>query len=125
MTANLLKLKRQQFFTCPNSASAESILTLKNRESIHFVYFLDRLSEKNRFIIHELIHVLIHVSLLYYYVIKHDISCIMIHNSLFIRIDSVLVKTIMVFSCGSMVLSNSVRAGSVNINKNNVFKQYS
>ena len=37
--------------------SAESILTLKNRESIHLGYFLDRLREKNRFMIHEPIHV--------------------------------------------------------------------
>ena len=44
--------------------SAESIRTLKNRESIHFGYFCDRLREKNRFMIHEPIHVSIHVSFL-------------------------------------------------------------
>ena len=38
------------------SPSAESILTLKNRESIHFGYFCDMLREKNRFMIHEPIH---------------------------------------------------------------------
>ena len=37
--------------------SAESIRTLKNRESIHFGYFCDRLREKNQFMIHEPIHV--------------------------------------------------------------------
>ena len=46
------------------SSSAESILTLKNRESIHFGHFHDRFYEKNQFMIHELIHISIHVSLL-------------------------------------------------------------
>ena len=46
--------------------SAESILTLKNRESIHLGYFQDRLREKNQFMIHESIHVSIHVSFLLY-----------------------------------------------------------
>ena len=44
--------------------SAESNLTLKNRESIHFGHFHDRFYEKNQFMIHELIHISIHVSLL-------------------------------------------------------------
>ena len=59
-----LRLLAQVVFWFGGRASAESILTLKNRESIHFDHFCDRLCEKNRFMIHEPIHVLIHVSFL-------------------------------------------------------------
>ena len=41
-------------------------LTLRSRESIHFGFFSDRLCEKNRFMIRELIYVSIHVSFLQY-----------------------------------------------------------